>query len=252
MIKRYIDLRHETDRHIPTWIPILGFILGVMSLLTIIYLLITGSLSITPFGLLISPIEAIYILTLLLFASPIILYLPAAIIVIYLVYVWLDRINKHLDRIRILYRNTALYLEKKGYNELSRWIDSEVGDLEYRMSTERNPVLWGIAVLIINILVWYILHMVNDSLRKIGLTEYKILKRLDTLFREKGLESLEPYIEDVRRVEERNVILYITLSVITLGLFTLYWAYLVTKDINKHFNIHHIPDDKLLTLIEKL
>lgn len=252
MIKQYIDLRHETDRYIPIWLPILGIALGIIPLLLITYQALTGFRFIPFLGLEIPPVEIIFILILLLFTSPIILYLLAAIIVIYLVYVWLDRINKHLNRIRMMYKNIALYLEKKGYHDLSKWINNEISELEYRMSMERNPVLWGIAVVIINILIWYILYMVNDSLRKIGSSEHSILKRIDSLFREKGLESLEPYIEDVRKVEERNVILYITLSVITLGLFTLYWAYLVTKDINKHFKVHHIPDDKLLTLIETL
>ena len=247
MVRRYIEKRRETDQEIPEWLPLLGFIFVLAGLLFMLGFLLTapgwGAPQIVPFSLT------------LFFTGMAVVVLGAiigALIFLYLVYIWLERINKHFDRVRNLYRNLALYLEKKGYQDLSRWIDNEVREMEYKMSGERSPVLWAILVFIINILIWYVLHMVNDSLRKLGTSEHNILARLDKEIRDGGLEGLGVAVEEIGKIEKRDTIVYIILSIITLGLFTIYWAYVATKDINKHFHDHRMIEDRLLSTIEKL
>ncbi len=247
MIRRYIDKRRETDQEIPEWLPLLGFILVIAGLLSMISTFLTlpfwGMSPTFPF-----PFTLFFTGMAILISGVII----GALIFLYLVYVWLDRINKHFDRVRNLYRNLALYLEKKGFQDLSRWVDNEVREMEYKLSGERSPVLWAILVFILNILIWYVLHMVNDSLIKLGASEKNILTRIDKKLREEGLGGLEVDIEEIGRIEKRDTLLYIILSIITIGLFTIYWAYLATKDINKHFQDHSRIEDQLLAALEKL
>jgi len=249
MIRRYTSLRGETDQEIPTWLPILGLILGVAGLIMML-----SSLLFIPFSGIGSatPPAAAFFLFITGASTALIGIIAGALILLYLVYLWLDRINKHFDRVRNLYRNLALYLEKRGYSDLSRWVDNELREMEYKMSGERSPILWAILVFLFYILIWYVLHMVNDSIRKLGASEHNIIKRLNEELKEKGLSMLGSDIDEIGSVEKRDTILYIILSIVTLGIFTIYWAYVATKDINQHFYAHHKIEDQLLDAIEKL
>ncbi|MEE9192045.1 MAG: DUF4234 domain-containing protein [Candidatus Aerophobetes bacterium] len=45
--------------------------------------------------------------------------------------------------------------------------------------------------------------------------------------------------------------LYIFLTIITLGIFGIYWAYVIFSDPNKHFDAHEVWDSELERIIEK-
>ena len=56
-----------------------------------------------------------------------------------------------------------------------------------------------------------------------------------------------------RRVEalpERNFVLYLILTIITAGLFGIYWLYILLKDPNQHFMYHRQIEDQLLSALE--
>lgn len=249
-IKRVVGRRHETDKFIPTWLPLLGVILALLGLIII-------GLMFMPLAIFsVSPTAAPPLTGLFLFFTGIALLIIAAIIggllMLYLVYLWLKRINEHFERVRRLYRNIVLFLEKKGYKDESRWIDEELRDLEYKMGGERSPILWAILVFFINILIWYVLHMVNDSLKKLDKSEYEIYSRINDFARKAGASGFSGDITLFEKVPKRDTILYIILSIITLGLFTIYWAYVATVDVNTHFNAHHQIEAELVTVLENL
>jgi len=50
----------------------------------------------------------------------------------------------------------------------------------------------------------------------------------------------------------RSFGLYIFLSIITLGIFCLYWAYVIFKDPNQHFDTHQVWESELEGIVEKL
>jgi len=50
----------------------------------------------------------------------------------------------------------------------------------------------------------------------------------------------------------RSFGLYIFLSIITLGIFCLYWAYVIFKDPNQHFDTHQVWESELERIIEDL
>jgi len=49
----------------------------------------------------------------------------------------------------------------------------------------------------------------------------------------------------------RSFGLYIFLSIITLGIFCLYWAYVIFKDPNQHFDTHQVWESELERIVEK-
>ncbi|MFQ5950797.1 MAG: DUF4234 domain-containing protein, partial [Candidatus Geothermarchaeales archaeon] len=49
-----------------------------------------------------------------------------------------------------------------------------------------------------------------------------------------------------RPMPERSVVLYLVLSIVTLGIFGIYWLYTLIDDPNLHFRHHiHTEDDAL-------
>ena len=50
----------------------------------------------------------------------------------------------------------------------------------------------------------------------------------------------------------RSYGLYIFLSIITLGIFCLYWAYVIFHDPNQHFDTHQVWESELERIVEKL
>jgi len=53
-------------------------------------------------------------------------------------------------------------------------------------------------------------------------------------------------------LKERNVLLYALATILTLGIFTIYWFYAVTKDQNEHFMTHERFESKLISALENL
>ena len=52
-------------------------------------------------------------------------------------------------------------------------------------------------------------------------------------------------------IPNRSFILYLILSIITLGIFGIYWLYVLIKDPNEHFKHHVQVDEQLLATVEK-
>jgi len=52
-------------------------------------------------------------------------------------------------------------------------------------------------------------------------------------------------------LHRRSYGLYIFLSVITLGIFGIYWAYVIFRDPNQHFDTHDFWESELERIVEK-
>jgi hypothetical protein len=56
-----------------------------------------------------------------------------------------------------------------------------------------------------------------------------------------------------RRMEplpDRSFALYLILTILTMGLFGIYWLYVLLKDPNLHFRYHMQVEDQLLSALE--
>ena len=51
---------------------------------------------------------------------------------------------------------------------------------------------------------------------------------------------------------DRSFVLYLILTIITLGLFGIYWLYVLLKDPNEHFKHHILVEDQLFGQLESL
>jgi len=257
-IKDAIRRARDSDAEIPVWLPILGPLLAVIGLiaflLSFLFFMIGTIQPIGTTGPAVPP-EAAPAFILVILSGLSIMMLAGflgALITIYLVYVWLKRINEHFHRVRELYRNTAAYLDKLGYSDESRRMNDLLRDLEYRMGGEKSPVLWAILVFLIGILIWYVLYVVTDSLKKLGRGETDMTDIVNNMARQYNLGGFTYDVRSLERVPDRNVVLYIVLSIVTLGIFQIYWMYAVTVDLNKHFRDHKEVEREFIQILENM
>ncbi len=181
--------------------------------------------------------------------------LVSLILLAYLEYMLITRRNNHFKRQSRFYDDLIAYMKslssKKG-------VDAEVGlsSLERTVSemkadeTEKNAVLWVIlhaAVQFIPLL--YVLYFLGRDFRLHERREDGLIedsnKILESLGVSVGVRRLNP-------IPERSFVLYLILTMLTFGLFGIYWLYILITDPNNHFKHHIQYEDELMSKISTL
>ncbi len=176
------------------------------------------------------------------------LYIIAAIIFIYVYYKWIDRRNTHFYRMQKFFENLTSYLESKGITdpELAT-IKNIQSDMKYK-ETKENAFLWAILSAIIGIVALYVYHFLNKHFHQHELRERRILESLKSILNKRGVYFEVPE----QTIPNRNTIVYIILTIITVGIFGIYWIYTLTKDPNNHFIEHRKWEEKLLDVLARI
>ena len=237
-LRNNIRKRTETDYIMPIWLPFIPVILGVaMSLIAIV-----GILTRRPF------------IPMLAMSSLVLVGLVAVIINIYVLYKWIGRRNAHFKRQLMMYRDLVTLLREisreRGVDISTQiaLISREISEAEIE-ETEKSTVLWIILTLIIGIIIFYIYHFLTKDFFTHEKREDRIVRGIQEALEVLGVKF------DYRRYYEiphRNTILYILLTVITLGIFGFYWVYVITKDPNEHFTEQRKWEDSLVRVLEQL
>jgi len=79
--------------------------------------------------------------------------------------------------------------------------------------------------------------------------EIAFLQRVTTALGKKGITLTTT---PSNPLHTRSFGLYVFLSIITVGIFCLYWAYVIFKDPNQHFDTHQVWESELEGIVEKL
>lgn len=226
-LKSYHVRASETDRIIPIWLPYISIVLTLIAILI-------GGITIIAGDILIG-------IGLTIFA--IIAGIAGAIIFILVLYKLINRLNKHSERTIMFYSIIANILDEIRSPNATNF-KLRVDELKVT-TKERNPLLWIILVLIFPLLLFYVYHFLNKDFYKHSYREYLLLDILDNEFKRANISTvLNP--EELYRVPSRNTILFIILTIITLGFFKLYWTYTLVNDPNKHFKSHSILEKKII------
>lgn len=252
MIKYYRHLAKDTDYIMPLWLPFLPAILIIIGLFTWLFVILASmSLSYThptiSRSLIRSPIttsgsEAFLATTIV-----------ATMINIYVLYKWISRRNDHFKRVRKLYREvvdllSSISKDKKPARLAT--LESIVREMETE-ETERSTIVWIILTFIVGFLIFYIYHFLNRDFYKHELRESMIAENLSHVLKELGFTETPRKIS-FESIPKRNTVLYIVLTILTLGLFGLYWIYTITKDPNEHFKLHKVWEDDIIYCFETL
>jgi len=181
--------------------------------------------------------------------------LVSTILLAYLGYMLISRRNKHFKRQSRFFEDMIAYMRalssrkkvdaEEGLSSLERMVSEMRAD-----QTEKSAILW--VLLIINfplIPLLYVLYFLGKDLRLHERMEDGLIedsnKILESLGASVGVRRLNP-------IPERSFVLYLILTVVTLGIFGIYWLYILITDPNNHFKHHIQYEDELMSKISAL
>jgi hypothetical protein len=129
----------------------------------------------------------------------------------------------------------------EGLDNLSR-IYQQMEAFERR--NKREPVLWMILRIVVSVVGAYINHFLNKDLRFYEEWESSYAANAEWVMSRLGYSVRLPQ----RRtpIRDRSTGLYILLTIVTLGIFSLYWRYTVMTDGNGHFDDDVAIEDALM------
>ena len=233
----------ETDYIMPVWLPLLPTLLAVIAAIyTVAVFMTPGARGAEGLE---EPAEAAALAAL---TVPLLLLLAAALVGVYVLYRLIDRRNKHFMRTHRLYRNIVGLLETLGISDPELVsIRNTVQEMEAE-EQPRNPILWIILTILLDIVVLYVYHFLNKDFHRHERREMLIYDNLARILEKRNIPA--PRLRNT--VPDRSTVLYIVLSIITLGLFSLYWVYTLAKDPNEHFMEHRRVEPELVRALESL
>jgi len=246
-IKRNIRGGSDEDYIMPIWLALLPYIIGVIGG-AIFFFSLFAMLSAIGMG----PQQGPGMVggPLALSGLMLIILIIGTILQLYVIYKFIDRRNRHIKRTLMLYEDLAALLESLGYTDAASRIRTSIREKSFEVGGEKNAILWVVLFIIFNPVVLYIFHFLNKDFRRHSIYEDRILSELNAVLRDEGVKMI-----DTRRIltiPERSTILYIILTIVTLGFFFIYWVYVMAKDPNEHFLVHRELDMALIQSLEEL
>jgi len=119
--------------------------------------------------------------------------------------------------------------------------------------TEKSAVLWAIlsAVPYVGSLaIWYVYYFLMKDFYKHERREDGFVEDINRVLDKCGIKFSVPRRTEV--LPDRSFVLYLILNIITVGLFGIYWLYVLLKDPNEHFKYHIQIEDELLSTLESV
>jgi hypothetical protein len=258
-VKSIVEKGKQTDKIITSWLPVLSFLIQITGFF--ILFSVAASLaqraSITPlYSIELSRKEELRIkagYTLITLGAP---------LFISLLYILIRRRDDHFSRSLKLMEHVKDSLRAAGLaNNLAKMEEILT---RLKILGERNPGLWVTTYLVVSlfsgilgwsILFWlqliiliYILHFLTSDFAKHEEYERQFFYEVRKTLWSRQIDFEPPQIT----IEPRNKLVYSIVSLITFGLFTIYWLYVVTADPNKHFYEHRRFEPSLIEALEQL
>jgi hypothetical protein len=130
-------------------------------------------------------------------------------------------------------------------------IGSHLGVLRQMTSDFRDPVIWTILALVASTIVHVILYVLLDQdLVKHDSNEGAVEAELATIYGRLGASVQQP---DPSRVKApHNYVSRIVVTIVTCGIYSLWWLYDVMTDWNKHFEINWVWEDSLANAVQSM
>jgi predicted permease len=114
--------------------------------------------------------------------------------------------------------------------------------------TEKSAVLWAILSAIIFIASWYVYYFLMKDFYKHERREDTFFEDVSRVLGKSGVTFAPP--RRMKPIPDRSFILYLIVTIITAGIFGIYWLYVLLMDPNEHFKYHIGLEDELLKVLE--
>jgi hypothetical protein len=165
-------------------------------------------------------------------------------------YLLINRRRSHFNRQNNLFNELGkvlFYLGKENIVDFNQSFNSE-SVMEENYDHERSPILWSILSVFIPFIQLYVFYfLMND---------FYMHERFEDAYWEGIKKALDKfginfsYSPRKKVVPNRSFILYLILTIVSAGLFIVYWIYVLIKDPNDHFKYHIEIENQLLSSIE--
>lgn len=156
----------------------------------------------------------------------------------YVIWQLVSRRDRHFRRVARLAEDATAYLRDRSQEagadlgpQLARLSETQRGMRE--SAHERGALIWTILCLLTSGVAALILYCVlMGDYRRHQAQEEELVAALNDAFNTLGEH---PGLVAVPEIPERSCGLYIFLTIITFGLFGIYWYYCLIEDPNRHF-----------------
>jgi len=176
-----------------------------------------------------------------------------AILLLILIYMLIKRRNEHFKRHQLLEEDIVRVLSssagKKKRKIEEKLASIELSSREAKLNEKEQPAfLWAILCFFIPFVGLYVGYfLMRDFYRH---------ERREDFFLEDLEKTAGPVValelpRRFRSTPDRNIILYIVLTIVTMGIFGIYWLYTLIADPNNHFDHQATWEDKLLSSLSK-
>ena len=256
-LRKSSDLKDQTDRMVSVAWVLLPVIAGVVVLVTVVATVFAALAAVStistspsaapptlgPFGAGLGLVIGVSFL--------------AEILYLYFFYILIRRRNQHFPRQRRFFSDLVTVLRvaanRKGTN-----VDAVLGSMENSLrdseteETEKSAILWVILMLVpfvSLIAVLYVFYFLTGDYFKHERREDGLLSDAERTLSLLGVQFIFHRNDPV---PHRSFVLFFILSIVTFGIFALYWEYVLIKDPNSHFANHRVYEPQLIQLLTPL
>lgn len=180
------------------------------------------------------------------------------------IYAWaaqyrlVDRRSQHFARQQSLYRSVIRTVREHGEDNKNDKVLATVDRAEALLNEatirepDRNPWLFAIILPIVTLGIgsWYTLWFLTVDWRRHSVRQRELGDVIGEALRQATGKSVALVDESI--VPDRNFWLYLLLTFVTLGLFGLYWWYVIFEDPNKHFAQQAFVEDQMVSYLRAL
>lgn len=247
-IEELIQRRSSTDRRMGyVWmvVPILPILVGIVLVVSLVRIVVS---SITRIGNVQQPQSAIPLIAEIfaLYGFAIISFYIILLIGSFALYYLIDRRNAHFKRQQQLFATLPKYLSSRTTGPTGESIIrlSQISEDSIFDEQERPAGLWAILyVFVTPIVALLAAYDLTQDLRKHEERQSNYQATIAGAFNEADL-SITPFASF--KAHKRDPLLFLILTLITAGLFWIYWFYTLLKDYNEHFQQQAFFEDQVL------
>jgi len=177
------------------------------------------------------------------------------ILFIILTYRLVKRRNHHFRRQILLFEDITATIRKA---TMKKGVDAEfdLGSLDRTLGetkaeeteSEKSAMLWAVLTAFNGFALFYVWYFLMRDFNKHERREDAFWTEASKILGKAGIKLEVP--TRTEPLVERSFALYLILTIITGGVFGIYWLYVLLKDPNVHFRYHAQIEDQALPILE--
>ena len=173
---------------------------------------------------------------------------------IILIYLLVNRRSTHFKRQKFLSQDIIATIDSlKNTKEVE--LEGSLLSLERRVKEsnaeemDKSAILWAILSGFVPFIQLYVYYFLVSDFYRHERREDNFWDDTRIALKKLGVNFSLPQRKEP--IPNRSFVLYLILTIITIGLFSVYWIYILIKDPNEHFSYHIKSESQLITALEQ-